>query len=113
MGTWAHTVQKPLSYSPAANKNLRVCKAQTRCNVAGLHVVPVQSPAAKGRYGLATARRNAQHMFWSMARKNKDALVLGRDKSPNQIRMQTWVEKGQLNPDVLNFPETLHYVPSF
>lgn len=54
--------------------------------------------------------RNAQNMFWSMARKNKDALVLGRDESPNQIRTQTWVENGQLTPDVLNFPESHHYV---
>lgn len=50
-------------------------------------------------------------MFWSMARKNKGALVLGGDESPNQIRMQTWVEKGQLSPDVLIFPGSHHYVP--
>lgn len=47
-----------------------------------------------------------------MARKTKSALVLGRDESPKQIRMQTWVEKGQLTPDVLNFRESHHYVPA-
>jgi len=46
-----------------------------------------------------------------MARKKTGALVLGRDESPNQIRMQTWVEKGQLTPDVLNFPESHCSVP--
>lgn len=45
-----------------------------------------------------------------MARKNKGALVLWSDEKPNQIRMQTWVEKGQLTPDVLNFPESCHHV---
>lgn len=47
-----------------------------------------------------------------MARKNKGALVLGTDEKPNQIRMKTWVEKGQLTPDVLNFPESRHHVPA-
>lgn len=34
-----------------------------------------------------------------------------RDESPNQIRKQTWVEKGQLAPDGLNFPESHHCLP--
>lgn len=42
--------------------------------------------------------------------KAKGALVWKRDESPNQIRKQTWVEKGWLTPDVLNFPERHHCV---
>lgn len=34
-----------------------------------------------------------------------------RDESPNKIRKQTWMKKGQLAPDVFNFPESHHCVP--
>lgn len=45
--------------------------------------------------------------FGQWQEKNKGALVLGRDESPNQIRMQTWVEKVQLTPDVLSFQKVV------
>lgn len=69
------------------------------------------NPESHCKWVLVTACRSAENIFWSMARKSKGALVWERDESPNQIRKQTWVEKGQLTPDVLNFPESHHCVP--